>query len=519
MELPRSSGILLHPTSLPSPDGIGDLGPETFRWLDFLADCGSQMWQILPLGPTGYADSPYQCFSAFAGNPNLISPTVLLDENLLKLEDLSDRPIFSNENIDFGQTITWKNKILDRAFERFGKSKNKLFNTQFQQFIDKNHNWLDDFALFMAIKEQYNNVSWEFWPDALRRRETRALDVFKVSHQALINKHMFKQYLFFKQWAQVKSYAEKLNIKIIGDLPIFIAYDSSDAWANPNLFHLDSKLMPTVVAGVPPDYFSRTGQLWGNPLYRWNIHQASGYQWWIERVSAVLSMVDIIRFDHFRGFEAYWEIPFGNPTAEIGKWVKGPGKELFLYLKNALGELPIIAEDLGLITDEVVKLRDEFSLPGMKILQFAFADDADDDFLPHNYPVNCFAYTGTHDNNTSRGWYLTASEREKDFCRRYLSVSGEDISWSLIRSLWQSIAKYVLAPMQDFLSLDGNARMNLPGSPSGNWNWRMHPYALNNDLVKRIYEMNYLYGRLPYKERKRLHVEAELAQTNEIKPH
>ncbi len=519
MSTDRCSGVLLHPSSLPGPDGIGDLGPEIFQWIDFLAESGCQLWQVLPLGPTGYGDSPYQCFSAFAGNPYLVSPTLLFDEGLLQRNDLVDRPTFPDNNVDFGPVIEWKIKLLERSYKRFTRKKNKTLLNEFSEFVEENKDWLDDYALFMAIKSDQNNASWEHWSAELRRRDPVAIGKFKEDHAARINEQKYRQFLFFRQWKNVRSYANDAGIKIIGDIPIFIAYDSADAWSHPDLFYLDKKGIPSVVAGVPPDYFSVTGQLWGNPLYKWSSHKNSGYQWWIKRVKAVLNLVDIVRLDHFRGFEAYWEIPYGNPTAEIGRWVKGPQEDLFLELKHSLGDLPIIAEDLGLITEGVVRLRDMFNLPGMKILQFAYASDPDDAFLPHNFPQNCYAYTGTHDNDTSRGWYDKATEKEKDFCRRYLSVSGDDISWSMMRSIWQSVALHVLAPMQDLLSLGTQARMNMPGAASGNWAWRMAPGALSEGLMHRLYELNYLYGRLPETEKQKLRLIELKAQEAEVKPH
>lgn len=515
----RAAGVLLHPTSLPSPDGIGDLGPEAYRWLDFLAKTGCQMWQILPLGPTGYGDSPYQCFSAFAGNPYLVSPVLLLDEGMISKEDLEDRPDFPDEHVDFGPVITWKKLILDRAFNRFTKTRRKKLHEEFLAFQEAHKEWLLDFAIFMAIKEAHGNYSWEQWPDALRKRNPKALKEFNDSHEKDIERQMFRQFLFFRQWQALKNYAVKSGIQIIGDIPFVIAYDSADVWSNPDLFFLDKNSLPTVVAGVPPDYFSRTGQLWGNPLYRWENHKKNDYQWWLQRIQAVLTMVDIVRLDHFRGFEANWEVPYGNPTAEVGRWVKGPGHDFFKTVEQKLGHLPIIAEDLGLITDGVIDIRDSYNLPGMKILQFAFASDPDDDFLPHNYPVNCYAYTGTHDNNTSQGWYLAAGNREKDFCRRYLTTSGDNIAWALIRSLWQSVASKVVAPMQDLLSLDSWARMNMPGAPSGNWSWRMLPNILNDDLVNHLYEINYLFGRLPKSEKDKIRQSLDAALAGEVKPH
>ena len=349
----------------------------------------------------------------------------------------------------------------------------------------------------MAIKEQNGGVSWKDWPLPLRQREPQALEEFKTENTDLILRHQYRQFLFFRQWEKIHQHAKSKGITIIGDVPIFVAYDSADAWSHNELFFMNKKGQPTVVAGVPPDYFSPTGQLWGNPLYRWDTHKKTGYAWWIQRMQAALKIFDIIRLDHFRGFAGYWEIPFGNPTAEIGKWVKGPGASLFETLEKALGDLPIIAEDLGEITPDVFELRDKFGLPGMKILQFAFSSDADDPFLPHNYPMNCVAYSGTHDNDTSLGWYKNVPENERDFCRRYLARSGDDISWDLIRGVWSSVACMALAPMQDFLGLDSDARMNYPGRPSGNWFWRILPTALNSHLQKRILEFNLLYSRLP----------------------
>jgi 4-alpha-glucanotransferase len=519
MEQNRASGILLHPSSLPGPDGIGDLGPEAFRWVDFLARTGTQFWQILPLGPTGYGDSPYQCFSAFAGNPYLISATVLLDQGLLTKFDLADRPTFPLERVDYGPVIEWKMKILLKSFDNFKKGSSKSIKSAFQIYKDSEREWLEPFVTFMAIKQHHGNVSWSEWPEAYRLRDPKTLENFKTKFGDIIEFQSFLQFIFNQQWQAVKDYAHQKDIRIIGDIPIFVAYDSADVWSNRELFYLDNEGLPEVVAGVPPDYFSETGQLWGNPLYRWEVHQQGGYEWWIKRIQAILHQVDIVRLDHFRGFEAYWEIPFGNKTAVEGKWVTGPGQDFFKIIKRTLGELPIIAEDLGVITDAVKKMRLAFNLPGMKIMQFAFASDPDDDFLPHNYPVNCVAYTGSHDNNTTRGWYENAPERERDFCRRYLARSGDDISWSMIRSLWKSVAAWVLAPMQDFLSLGEWARMNYPGNPSGNWNWRMHPDAISEGLTRRLYETNFLYGRLPEKEKETYRKKVAQETEGKVMPH
>lgn len=501
MKFERSSGILLHPTSFPGPDGIGDLGPEAYRFVNFLEESNCGLWQVLPLGPTGYGDSPYQCFSAFAGNPYLISPTILFEEGLLSEADLSDRPTFPAGNIDFGKAIVWKLTLLDRAYKNFVHISSKSLQTEFKNFQQEEANWLKDFSLFMSIKEKQNGVAWNQWPEALRKHDPEALKAFEKEFQEDVKRHAFRQFLFFKQWRAVKKYANDKGIKIIGDIPIFVAYDSADAWSQPDLFYLDSEGLPTVVAGVPPDYFSPTGQLWGNPLYRWDVHKKTGYAWWIKRIKATLSLFDIVRLDHFRGFAAYWEVPADKPTAEIGRWAPGPGEDIFQAIKDALGSLPIIAEDLGEITPDVVKIRDGFNLPGMKIFQFAFSSDSDDPFLPHNYPQNCVCYTGTHDNDTALGWYQSAPEKERDFCRRYMARSGEDISWDMIRCVWASTAVIAIAPMQDLLSLGNEARMNFPGKPSGNWTWRMSPNAGSPYLSSRIREFNQLYSRSAAEEK------------------
>jgi 4-alpha-glucanotransferase len=493
----RSGGIILHPTSLPGPDGLGDLGPEAYRWVNFLAESGCSLWQVLPLGPTGYGDSPYQCFSAFAGNPYLISPSMLLDDGLLSRVDLADRPDFGAGTVDFGPVIQWKLVILDRAYRRFQKLTAAKRKADLQEFHSAQHGWLDDFALFMAIKENQGGISWDNWPASLRRRDPAALAQFADENGDAIQRQIFRQFLFFRQWQALRQYANLKGIRIIGDAPIFVAYDSADAWSHPELFHLDGEGKPTVVAGVPPDYFSPTGQLWGNPLYNWEVHRQTGYAWWIERVRAALQLVDIIRLDHFRGFAGYWEVPAGSKTAEKGRWMPGPGAALFEAIRSALGKLPIIAEDLGEITPDVIDLRDDLGLPGMKILQFAFASDSEDPFLPHNYNPYCVAYTGTHDNDTTLGWYNSAPEKERDFTRRYLACSGEDIPWDMMRAVWSSVAVFSLAPMQDLLKLGTESRMNYPGRPSGNWGWRMLPGAINPWLTARIKELNLLYNRLP----------------------
>lgn len=496
MKLDRSSGILLHPTSLPSPYGIGDIGPQAYSWIDFLAGAGCSLWQVLPLGPTGYGDSPYQCFSAFAGNPYMISPSALLDEDLLHPDDLVELPDFPEDQVDFGALIPWKLGVLDRAYLRFEHSAPSDLRFEYADFQAEQAYWLEDFALFMALKEAHGGAPWHTWDASLRDRVPDALEAARRQFDVAVQRQIFRQFLFFRQWHHLRQHAQQEGIKIIGDAPIFVAHDSADVWAHPELFYLDEAGMPTVVAGVPPDYFSPTGQLWGNPLYRWDVLKASGYQWWLDRLSSVLSQVDIVRLDHFRGFAGYWEVPGEAKTAEKGRWVPAPGVNFFQIVESALGALPIIAEDLGVITPDVVEMREHFNLPGMKILQFAFEGTPRDPFLPHNYPQNCVVYTGTHDNDTARGWYERVSTDYKDFYRRYLARDGKDVAWDMIRACWASVALFALAPMQDFLSLDNRARMNYPGKPSGNWVWRMKPGVMKESLQARIKEINYLYDRL-----------------------
>src|SRR6185503_17852181 len=427
MKFERSGGILLHPTSLPGPYGIGDLGPQAYQFIDWLASTGCKLWQVLPLGPTGYGDSPYQCFSAFAGNPYLISPELLLQDGLLTEDELNHKPDFDDSRVDFGLLIPWKLDLLLKAFSRFASASDDL-HKEFEYFLAENAAWLDDYALFMALKESNGGGSWNGWDSALRKREQAAMDKARKAHAENVQRYSFYQFLFFRQWNNLRKYANEQEVRIIGDIPIFIAYDSADAWANPDLFFLDEDSLPTVVAGVPPDYFSPTGQLWGNPLYRWDVHKETDYAWWLDRFRAVLKLVDIVRLDHFRGFAGYYEIPFEAKTAETGRWVPGPGSDFFKTLDAKLSdartveiELPIIAEDLGLITPDVMALRDEFKLPGMKILQFGFTEPKDP-FLPHNYISNCVAYTGTHDNDTARSWFDTAPEKERLYALRYLNT-------------------------------------------------------------------------------------------------
>ena len=496
MKFKRSSGILLHPTSLPGPYGIGDIGSTAHRWIDFLSKSGCGLWQILPLGPTGYGDSPYQCFSSFAGNPYLISPDALLKDDLLHPDDLFDRPSFPNDHVDFGEVIPWKLGVLDRSFIRYQHSHSDLFKTEMEDFRIKQSAWLEDFALFMALKEIHGGEPWHTWEKPLRIRQPEALSDARQRYDVAIQRQIYRQFIFFRQWSKLRAHAHENHVQIIGDIPIFVAHDSADVWSNPHLFHLDESGKPTVVAGVPPDYFAPTGQLWGNPLYRWEVHASDGYAWWLERIKSTLDHVDIIRIDHFRGFAGYWEVPGTAKTAEFGRWAPGPGKDFFQSIRQSLGDLPIIAEDLGVITPDVEDMRDSFYLPGMRILQFGFDSTPQDPFLPHNFPVNCVVYTGTHDNDTALGWFNRVPEKDKAFYRSYLDRDGSNVSWDLIRGVWSSVAIFGLAPMQDFLSLGNEARMNYPGNPSGNWTWRMPKNYQSLELQEKIKELNYFYSRL-----------------------
>lgn len=495
MKFKRRSGILLHPTSLPGPYGIGDLGQEAYNFVDFLINTGCTLWQVLPLGPTGYGDSPYQCFSAFAGNPYLISPDLLISDGLLEETDLAELPDFSDDNVDYGAIIPWKLLILDKAFQQFTLRNPIEIKTEFNQFKKTNYFWLRDFATFMTLKDIHNGAPWPSWEKSLRDRDKNVLDEIEHNYTDAIQNHMFRQFLFYRQWKNLREYANSNGVQIIGDIPIFVAHDSAEVWANPELFYINKEGNPTVVAGVPPDYFSPTGQLWGNPLYQWKKHAESNFSWWLQRMQAVLEMVDIVRLDHFRGFAGYWEIPATEKTAVKGRWVPGPGNAFFKTLRDELGVLPILAEDLGEITPDVIELRDQFNLPGMKILVFAFSDNASNEFLPHNYFPNTVVYTGTHDNDTIIGWYERVEESERDFARRYLGRSGNNISWDLIRLGWSSVAMFAIAQMQDILELGNEARMNYPSRPSGNWMWRMPQNSVSKKLIERLLEFNILYGR------------------------
>jgi len=498
---------LLHPTSLPGGFGIGDFGGEAYRFADFLVSTEQRLWQILPLGPTGYANSPYQCLSVFAGNPLLISLEKLVEDRFLEPSDLEDVPSFLEDSIDYGMVIRFKLPLLKRSFEMFRRKAGATERNQFEAFCQQTVSWLDTYSLFMALKESHGLSAWNTWEDDVRRRQPEALRFWskKLNHE--IQCHKYQQYQFFKQWSELKKYCNERGIRLIGDIPIFVALDSAEVWSHPEMFYLDVGGKPTVVAGVPPDYFSKTGQLWGNPLYRWDVMAEDGYAWWIERFKATRALVDIIRLDHFRGFEKYWEIPGTDTTAMNGQWVPGPGAALFKALQDALGVLPIIAEDLGVITPEVDALRDQFGFPGMRVLQFAFGNDPKaDDYKPHNYPRNCVVYTGTHDNDTTTGWFrggeinhTTQSKKQRDKERRlaleYLGTDGREINWQFIRLAFMSVADTAIIPMQDVLGLGSEARMNVPASTKGNWRWRFTFDMLTDEIKDRLRDLTVLYGR------------------------
>ncbi len=507
MTFSRASGILLHPTSLPGRFGIGDLGDEAYKFANFLVASGQSLWQVLPLGPTGYGDSPYACYSAFAGNTLLISPQRLSAEGWLSQADV-DEISFESSRVDFGRAHESKEKILRKAYANFQRNEVDEHRSAFRTFVEENKSWLDDFALFCALKTAHSGSAWHEWDAALVRREAAALPPARENFQKEIDAQRFFQFLFFRQWFALKAYCNERGVKLVGDIPIFVAHDSVDVWTNSEQFKLDNHGMPTVVAGVPPDYFSETGQFWGNPIYDWDRMRADGFKWWIERVRATLKMVDVARIDHFRGFAACWEIPGGDRTAERGQWVEAPGRELFAAVRSALGELPIIAEDLGVITPDVEALRDDLGFPGMRVLQFAFSGDAENINLPHHYRQNVVAYTGTHDNDTTAGWFHSLSgegstraeaeiKTERDFCRKYLNTDGDEIHWDFIRAALQSVADTAIIPLQDVLGIESEGRMNLPNSNAGNWTWRFGDGDPTGVHAARLRHLSEIYGRIP----------------------
>ena len=507
MSSSRSSGILLHPTSLPGRFGIGDLGTEAYRFADFLADTKQRLWQVLPLGPLGYGNSPYQCHSVFAGNPLLISSETLVEEGLLQAADLKDVPHFPEHSVDFDAVRAFKLPLLQKSFQAFEEKASQGQRAGFDSFCNDKASWLDGYALYTALKEAHGLQSWNMWEDDIKLRRTAAVKRWSKKLAGEIRCHKYQQYQFFKQWSRLKKYCNDRGIRLFGDMPIYVSLDSDTVWLHPELFYLDENGRPTVVAGVPPDYFSETGQLWGNPIYRWDLMAQDGYAWWIERIQATLSLVDIVRLDHFRGFEKYWEVPGGDTTARNGHWVPGPGAALFQAILKALGDVPIIAEDLGVITPEVDALRERFGFPGMRVLQFAFGNDPKaDDYRPHNYPRNCVVYTGTHDNNTTIGWFreevlgdTTQSreirEAERRLALKYMGSDGKEFNWDFIRLALMSVADTAIIPLQDVLGLGAEARMNRPATANGNWTWRFTRDMLTGEIKARLRDLTTIYGR------------------------
>lgn len=500
MKKERRSGILLHPTSLPGKYGIGTLGAEAYKFVDFLILSKQKLWQILPLGPTGYGDSPYQCFSAQAGNPLLIDFDFLKGDGFLTDDDMKKIDTnFDDNAVDYGKVFEKKYPVLRTAFDRyksnFAPHYNNVEKLKFENFCAKNADWLDDYALFMAIKEDFDKKPWYKWEHDIKMREPEAVERYthKLHDDILFQK--FIQYLFFKQWLHLKSYANINGIEIIGDIPIYISHDSVEAWSDHEIFEFDEERNPKRVAGVPPDYFSETGQLWGNPLYNWDKLEETGFQWWLKRIEANLLLYDIIRIDHFRGLAAYWAVPFGEKTAQNGEWVNAPGEKLLDTIFEKLGNVPIIAEDLGVITPDVVHLREKYALPGMKILQFAFDSDEENDFLPHTYPRNCVVYNGTHDNDTIVGWFTSANENDKNAVREYLFTDGNEIHWAFIRLAMASVAYTAVTPLQDVMGLGNDARMNTPSTANGNWQWRFKFENISDFHIEKLRKLTTLYGR------------------------
>ncbi|UFP93028.1 4-alpha-glucanotransferase [Gloeobacter morelensis] len=503
MLLPRASGILLHPTSLPGPYGIGSLGSEAREFIDLMAITGQRFWQILPLAPTGYGNCPYMSCSAFAGNPLLVDPEDLVAQGLIDKDDLAPDELkttagWHHPKINFEEAIAYKTRLLETACENFA-AKSDNDKKLFWAYCEREGWWLDDYALFMALKEANDALAWQEWDKGLALREGAILKQQSRELRDRVFYHQFSQYLFSRQWSALKQYANGRGVSILGDLPIYVAADSADVWAHPHLFQLDESGNPTVVAGVPPDYFSATGQLWGNPIYDWEAMERSGYAWWINRIKRMLDMVDLVRIDHFRGFESYWEVEAGQTTAIDGRWVKGPGPQLFDAIEKALGSLPVVAEDLGVLTDEVETLRDRYGLFGMKVLQFAFDGMANNIHLPHNHVRSAIVYTGTHDNDTTVGWYNHSPRWVHEATERYLYLNtGWEIHWALVRCALASVCNLSIVPMQDLLGLGSEGRMNIPGVAEGNWDWRVGTFeAVEPWMRERLADLTALYGRWP----------------------
>ncbi len=490
----RKSGILLPVSSIPSKYGIGTFSKQAYEFIDQLEKAGQSYWQILPLGPTGYGDSPYQSFSTFAGNPYYIDLETLVEEGYLTVEDC--------EACDFGDDVRYidyekiylsRFKVLRKAFHNSHVEEEEAF----QKYVEENSFWLEDYALYMAVKNSFDGVSWIEWEEDIKLRRPEAMERYRKEYAEEVEFFKFQQYLFAKQWTALKAYANQKKIRIIGDIPIYVAFDSADTWANPELFQLDDTLTPIAVAGCPPDAFSATGQLWGNPLYRWEYHKETAYEWWMKRIDYCYRLYDVVRIDHFRGFDEYYSIPYQDETAEFGHWEKGPGYDIFKTMKAKLGNKAVIAEDLGYLTDSVIKLVKKTGYPGMKILQFAFDSREESDYLPHNYGTNSVVYTGTHDNDTTLGWYSVLNRKDKAFAKKYLDIrTRKDVQWVFIRAAMGSVSDTCVIPMQDYLGLGAEARTNVPSTLGTNWKWRMLPGEFTDELAERIYDMTKLYGRL-----------------------
>jgi 4-alpha-glucanotransferase len=492
----RQSGILLHPTSLPGPYGVGDLGPSALRFLDWLKGARQQLWQVLPLNPTSHGNSPYASPSAFAGNTLLISLDGLRQDGLLSAADLQSVIRFPHHHVDFGKVTEHRKAIFARAFETFSGAAGKPLQAEMDAFQAQAHAWLPDHALFTALHCHFGYTSWTEWDANIAKRKASALTRWRDKLASQVAQEEFAQFMFARQWGRLRAEADGRGIRVVGDAPIFVAFDSADVWAHPHLFKLDHHGRRGVVAGVPPDYFSKDGQLWGNPLYDWNAMKRDDYAWWVERIRALAMQVDIIRIDHFRGFSAAWEVPATAKTAKTGAWVEGPGRKVFDAVTKALGPVDFIAEDLGVITPDVEKMRDDLGFTGMKILQFAFGDEEGTNaYLPHNHCQACVVYTGTHDNDTTRGWFRSLDTRTRSHVQHYLARDGGDVAWDFIRSAWSSVACTAIAPMQDVLDLGTEARMNVPGRPDENWAWRMPQDALTAARAARLGGMTTLYGR------------------------
>lgn len=491
----RASGVLMPVSSLPSRFGIGCFSKEAYEFVDFLISAGQKYWQILPLGPTTYGDSPYQSYSTFAGNPNYIDLEALIRDGLLTEEEVSSIDWGQSEDrVDYKKVHKSRTKVLRMAFERYNLER----DGEFGAFVRENGFWLEDYCLYMAIKEDQGGTGWNVWPEELRNRHPGALQECREKLEDLISFYRFRQYLFHKQWNWLKNYANQNGVKIIGDLPIYVAFDSADTWANPLLFQFDEKNEPVAVAGCPPDGFSADGQLWGNPLYSWEYHRATEYRWWLQRLSYNLSLYDVVRIDHFRGFDEYYSIPYGDETAQYGHWEKGPGIELFHVIREKLGDVPVIAEDLGMISDSVRQLLRNTGFPGMKVLQFAFDGSENSDYLPHNIDQNCVIYTGTHDNDTVKGWYETASEHDLWQARQYMNNEDHDMEqsiWDMIRLAMASVADLAIVPIQDYLCLGSEARINTPSTLGDNWKWRLKKNQISHEIVEKMRLLMRIYRR------------------------